>query len=350
MIVRITGLLLLLGAACTAATVGDGLVRLENAQVVVEVLPRLGGRIITLRRPGGENVIASVPALLASAVETLPQAGVEGPYLHALGHVIWIGPQRDWWTQQDANPARRDARATWPPDPYLEYGDMQVVGRSADHLSLLGPVSLVTGLRLRTEIRIAADGAVSQLIEAVNAGQRSVTWDIWANTRVRDGTAFVPYERDTRLRLEHGTFDPVAERPLPAAVRDGYLSFDTAIPAGEEGMLHTGKAFMVSTRPRIFAFSGQDLLITAAPAPGAGTVHPDHAPVEVFQCAGGDPIRALLELEFHSSCRTLAPGASMRYAVAWRVVAAGPGDRIATLRAHEPDALRLGELADAAVR
>lgn len=342
--------LLSLCALCAAETVGDGVVRLENAQVVVEVVPRLGGRITALRRPGGDNVIASVPALMASAAGTLPQPGVEGTYLHGLGHVVWIGPQRDWWTQQDANPARRDARATWPPDPFLEYGDMQVVGRGPDHLSLLGPVSPVSGLRLRSEIRIAADGAVSQLIEAVNASPRTVTWDIWPNTRVRDGTVFAPYERDTRLRLEHGTFDPVAERPLPAAVRDGYLSFNTVIAAGEEGMLHTGKAFMVSTRPRLFAFSGQDLLIVAAPAPGAGKVHPDHAPVEIFQCAGGDPIRAVLELEFHSPCRTLAPGASMRYAVAWRVVPAGPGDRIAILRAHEPDAARLGELADAVAR
>ncbi len=51
-----------------------------------------------------------------------------------------------------------------------------------------------------------------------------------------------------------------------------------------------------------------------------------------------------------SPCRTLATGASTRYAVAWRVVAAGPGDRIAIFRAHEPDAARLGELADAVVR
>jgi hypothetical protein len=342
--------LLALCAVCAAETVGDGLVRLENAQVMVEVSPRLGGRITTLRRPDGPNLLAVLPELLRTQVDALPLPASDGGFLPGNGHVVWIGPQRGWWAHQDLNPARRDAQATWPPDPWLAYGTMQVVERGDDRVVLLGPASPITGLRLRLDLRIAADGTVVQAIEATNASQRAVSWDIWPNTRVRgEATVYAPYEAQTRLRIEHSTYDPQAEMALPAAVHDGYLSFDTHLPAERTALLNTGKAFLRSTRPRLFAALGQDLLIVAAASTDPAQVHPDHTPVEIFQCIGGAPIRTVLELEFHSAYRTLEPGAAMRFAVAWRIVPLdSPGT--AGVRQHEADAVRLGKSADAALR
>lgn len=347
---RSAALLLAAVAACPAATVGDGLVRLENAAVAVEVSPALAGRIVSLKRPGGAEMLAFVQDLRRRDLATLPQAASDGAYLHSGGSVVWLGPQRAWWAGQDGNPARRDARATWPPDPWLEYAAMTVVERTADHVVLQGQASRVSGIALRTRIAIAGDGAVVQAIEAVNASARSVAWDIWPNTRARpDARVFAPFDAQTRLRLEHSTFDPAVERQLPTSVEDGYLSFETALAPAVAGRLHTGKAFIVQARPRLFAAVDGELLIMAGSAVDPAQVHPDHAPVEVFQCAGGDPVRALLELEFHAPYRTLEPGASMRTAVAWRVVPLAVADPSA-VRGHEPDAARLGQLAAAAAR
>lgn len=331
-----------------AAETGLEVVRLENARVVVEVVPRLAGRIAAIRRPDGENVLNFVPAVLNRPV---PEPTLDGGYFHCNGHVIWVGPQAGWWTQQEGNPARRADHATWPPDPWLEYGAMEVASRSADAVSLIGPVSQVTGLRLKTTVRITPDGEASQTIEAVNASQRSVAWDLWPNTRVRgDAQVYAPYPTGSRLKVEWGSSDPVAEMPLQAQVADGFLTFDTRLAPGTEGKLHLGKAFLAATDARLYAAAGRDLLIAVARTTPKGEVHPDHAPVEVFQCVGGDPLRHVLELEFHAGYRTLAPGESMRYAVAWKVVPlegeATTEARLRAIRAHEADAQALHRLVD----
>lgn len=343
--------LALLVALAWGETVGDSVVRLENGQVVVEVVPALAGRIITMRRPDGPNLLAVVPTLLQTALEALPQATPDGPFLPGNGHVVWVGPQREWWTRQDLNLPRRDGRFSWPPDPWLEYGAMRVVESDRNHVVLLGSTSLVTGLRLRTQVRIDGDGAVVQTITAENASPRTVAWDLWPNTRVRgDGVVYAPYEPGSRLRLEHNSYDPLAEGQLPSAVSGGYFSFDTALPPDRTAIMHSGKVFLAAQRPRLFAVVGRELLIAATPAVEAGQIHPDHAPVEVFQCVGGDPARAVLELEFHGPYRTLAPGATMSFAVAWGIASLGEGSGAEAVRAHEAEATRLGELAASAIR
>jgi hypothetical protein len=343
--------LALLAAGAWGETVGDGIVRLENRRVVVEVAPALAGRIVSLRRPDGPNLLAFSPALLQAGLDALPKPAADGPFLPCNGHVVWVGPQREWWSRQDADPQRRDGRATWPPDPWLEYDAMRVVERDGSHVILLGSASPVTGLRLRLQLAIGEDGSVLQVIEAENATLRTVAWDLWPNTRVRgDARVYAPYEPGSRLRLEHTTSDPEQERQLTAAVSDGYLSFDIALPPERLASLHTGKAFLASARPRLFAAVGQDLLIVAASGGDAALVHPDHAAVEVFQCIGGDPARAVLELEFHGPYRTLAPGEAMRFAVAWGIASLPGSPGAEAIRAHEGEALRLGDLAAKAVR
>lgn len=332
---RIRAALLLIVWAPIAPAAEDGalrLVRLENANFVVEVAPRLGGRIATLRRPDGENVFSFAAANRAMPESALPVAAADGAYFPCHGHVVWIGPQQDWWTQQEVNPARRAQRATWPPDPWLEYGSMEVVERTADAVRLTGSPSPISGLRLELRIRLAADGTVVEEIEAVNRSERTVSWDIWPNTRVRpDAQVFAPYDTGSRLRVEYGTSDPVAERPLPPVMRDGFLTFDTRRAPGEEDTLRVGKAFLKPSEPVLYAAAPRDLLIVAARSVAPGGVHPAHAPVEVYQCVGGDPARAVLELEFHSALTALPPGAGLRFAVGWRVLPMS-GEPLAAIR------------------
>ena len=324
-----------------AQEAGIQLVRLENARVVVELAPRLGGRLVHLGRPGGANVLAVSAATLALPESGLPRAAADGAFLPVNGSVVWFGPQSAWWTQQDVNPQRRAERAGWPPDPFLEYGEMRIAERSAAAVRLVGDPSPVTGLRLTSTVRLTADGAVVQEIEALNASDRTVAWDIWPNVRIRsDAQVFAPYDGG-RLKVAFNTAAPTTEKPLPYHVDDGYFSFATEPPAADRATLHLGKAFLAPTDSRLFALTGTDLVVIAAETPPPGTVHPEHAPVEVFRCAGGPPERSLLELEFHSPFTVLAPGSSLRFALAWKLVpvtAAPAGQEVAIIRAHEADA------------
>lgn len=346
------GALLLLAACGWAETVADGLLRLGNDRVQVALSPRLGGRIVELRRPGGANVLAADAITLAMPAADLPQPSPQGGFLPGQGHVVWFGPQRAWWAQQDAEPQRRDARATWPPDPYVEYGAMRVASASPEAVELIGRPSAVSGLEVRLRVAVAADGAVVQRIEARNAGPRTVAWDIWPNTRApADARLFAPYEAGTRLRYEHASQDPAAVRQLAVVARDGLLGFDVAAAAADPGRQYSGKLFLTARRPHLFAALAADVLIVAAPPVDPAEVHPDHAPVEVFQCLGGDPRMGVLELEFHAPYRTLAPGEGMRSAVAWLVAPLPPGgDPAQRVRALAGDAARLVDRAAEAAR
>lgn len=337
--------LLIIAALGTAADAAPVLIHLENAAVVVEVAPTLGGRIATLRRPQGENV------LLYTAPASAPTPSPEGPFLPANGHVVWIGPQSDWWTQQELNPERAKAHATWPPDPYLEYGTMTVSEQTPTSLGLRGPASPVSGIQLSTTIRLEADGAVVQTIAVTNVSTHAVSWDLWPNTRVRpDARFYAPYAAGSRLKVVFGSNNPTAEMPLPPVVADDLLSFDTTIAPGTENQLHLAKAYLPSTEPRLFAVAPHDLLAVVARAP-AGAVHPDQSPIEVFQLVGGDPVRALLELEFHSAYVTLPPGGVLRTAVAWQVSPYSgeptPAAHRRAVKEHEADVVRLRALVTA---
>lgn len=325
-----------------SADTAPALIHLENAAVVVEVAPTLGGRIATLRRPQGENVFLYTPPA------SVPTASPDGPFLPANGHVVWLGPQSDWWTHQELNPQRAKEHATWPPDPYLEYGTMTVSEQTPTSLSLRGPASPVSGIQIATTIHLEADGAVVQTIAVTNVSTHAVAWDLWPNTRVRpDARFYAPYIAGSRLKVVFGTNDPTKETPLPPVVADGLLSFDTTIAPGTENLLHVAKAYVPANEPRLYAVAPHDLLTVVARAP-VGAVHPDQSPVEVFQLVGGDPVRALLELEFHSGYTTLPPGGVLRSAVAWRVSAYSgeptPAAHRHAIRERDADVTRLREL------
>lgn len=312
-ILRLCLLVATLGAAEPVATV-----RLEAAGMVVEAVPALGGRIAVLRRAAGANVLAFDPAVLATAI---PEPRTDASWFPSLGHTVWLGPQSSWWTQQDANSARRETRATWPPDPWLEQGAMTVLERDPARLVLQGPPSPVAGMRLTLDLRIEPDGTVVQEIEARNCSTRTLAWDLWPNSRLRaESQAYAPWLPGTRLRVQYGTEDPAGELALPPLVADGFLSFDTRLPPERAGLLNSAKAFLAAERPTVYALLPADLVVAAAPGVPPGALHPEVAAVELFQCVGGDPGRGMLEVEFHSAHRSLAPGESLRHAVAWRVL------------------------------
>ena len=76
-----------------------------------------------------------------------PEASATGDDIGYLGHDVWVGPQKAWWTQQDVNRERREAKANWPPDPFLAFGKTRVIESTPTRLVLEGIESPVSGVR-----------------------------------------------------------------------------------------------------------------------------------------------------------------------------------------------------------
>ena len=290
---------------------------LDDGHLRVAIAPDLGGRVVHLSLPGRPNLL-KVGSALAEVPPPQPAAdGVDIPYM---GHVLWTGPQSGWWLDQDLNPARRGAKAPWPPDPWLAYGRNRIVERSDRALLLEGVDSPVSGLRASQSFRLSgrAPATLELGARAVNIRDRDVNRDLWFNTRLPAGSrVFVPVARpeDARLRADGDDFfaGPVAWW------EDGLYSLQAEPPPEGKGG-RRGKVFIAPSAGWIAGFNaGQLLLIQFERQPDAA-IHPEHGQVEVYQqWHHEDPESGLLELEVHAPMRSLAPGESMAAGETWTV-------------------------------
>ena len=81
---------------------GASRLRLADAGLVVEVSPRLGGRMLHLALPAAPNLLKVGDAV---AAQPDPRVDAEAGDIGYLGHQVWLGPQSHWWVHQQANPA-----------------------------------------------------------------------------------------------------------------------------------------------------------------------------------------------------------------------------------------------------
>lgn len=317
----------MMGMLGQAADPEHALVMLAAGGIELGIAPRLAGRIVLFRRPGGPNALLADPATWGPA-EQVPGLTAGWDFKPYNGHVTWVGPQRAWWMHQEFSAEKRDRKDNWPPDPWGEYAPFTVVRRTATEAVLQGPASPVTGLALRKEVRLDAGGTARLRVTATNTRATPVTWDLWSNTRV-PGTdrVFVPVDKDSAVRVEHASSTPFTQAGLADAVVDGWLTLlaDEPIPAGRSARV--AKAFVTPARGLIAAFgAGQVFVKRFTPTPAA-QVAPDQAPVEVFQMVHRDPAQNLLELEAHAPYTELPPGGTMSFEETWSLAdGAGAAD------------------------
>jgi len=286
------------------------LLLLTNDCIVVGILPRIGGRIVLLRAPEGPNVLLSDPACWSD--EPVPAADAE--FIPYNGHITWVGPQSGWWADQDVNPARREAGAAWPPDPWLIYGEYRVEKRTSTSVRLVGPDSPVCGLRMTKEVGLGEGGTVVVNVTAQNIRDRPVTWDIWSNTRLPGRCTVLTHAgAEGSCRVEQG------KTPLPYQIVAGAFTFDVTAPVPEGEASMSAKAFIDSPTGFLGAVNGDHFFVKRTGRRSRAQVHPEQAFVEVYQSVARAPDPGLLELEFHSALRTLAPGESMSFSETWQL-------------------------------
>jgi len=297
-------------------------IRLQSREAAVEITPALGGRVLAFGRIGQPNLIKIGEPVVSQPTPVVSALANDIGYL---GHDVWLGPQSGWWSDQHVNPARRDAKAVWPPDPYLAFAQTRVVARTPDRLVLEGVDSPVTGVRLLKSFAFdPADPATLEVTAlARNIREHPVARDLWFNTRTSAATrVYVPvaHARDVRI-------DAVEDQAPAWHVVDGVFAF---LPA-DGAVTRRGKAFLQPSAGWMAGFAqGQVFVIRFDHRPRAA-IHPDQGQVELYLDHGADVAAGLLEMEVHAPFRTLAPGEAMQARERWTVL---PYEGADTPQAH----------------
>lgn len=325
---RYASLALALAAAPIAGSAELPVHSLDNGTITATVTQAIGGRLLRFGLTGQPNFLLSAPGAGD------PQAPVDATSGNVgyLGHEVWIGPQSEWWTHQDVNPARAAARAPWPPDPYLSLARYTILQQGAGRIELEGPASPVNGIQLVKRYALVEGKPNSLRLEAqaVNRRQREVSRDLWFNTRVRPDTrVYVPVAARADVRIE-----PAGA--LSYTLNKGILALD--LPRQGQPA-RKGKLFAQPAAGWMAGFHGAQAFIVQFTHQPRAAIHPEQGQVELYLDA--DPARrdqGLLEMEVHAPYLRLAPGARMTASELWTILPYnGPATReghIAFLRAR----------------
>ncbi len=288
--------------------------RLSNPALSLGLVPSLGGRIVELRADGGENLLDSDPRFWK---EPYPPAGLRTPFEAWNGHTYWVGPQSAWWTQQDLDPERRRAKATWPPDPFHETARYEVREWSRTRARLESPPSQVTGLRRQLEVELVGPRRVRIRVTATNVRTSPVSWSFYSNTRVRpDGWAYVRLAPDGIKRIDSSREGSAA---YPHRLQRGFFVSPPGVRPAPAGTALTADASLRPVGAEIAYFRGHQLLLKRTEAFSEKRLHPEETLVEIYRSSGSGREAKLLELELHGPYEALGPGQSMSFEETWEV-------------------------------
>ena len=309
---------------------------LDNGTVQATVTDAIGGRLLSFALAGQPNFLKVDTA----AGDPNAKVDANADNVGYLGHEIWAGPQKQWWTHQDVHPKRAAAKAPWPPDPYLSLARYTVAAADKAGVALTSPASPVNGLQLDKRYRLVPGKPNSlQLdVSAVNRRAGQVAWDIWFNTRAHGDTRiYVPVAGRDDVRQQ-----PVAPTPemvpLTWTLADGVFSLDMP-GAGQDRSHRNGKMLIQPSAGWMAGFHGKQALVIQFTLQSRSAIHPDQGQVELYSdYLPADMTKSLLEMEVHAPYRQLSPGASMAAAELWTLLPYdGPDTRaahVAFLRRH----------------
>jgi hypothetical protein len=310
------------GIANAEPATGPQTVLLDNGVVRLKITPALGGRVLEAGLSGLPSMLKIGPAVQWQAE---PEVSADADDIAYLGHDVWVGPQSQWWAQQQQNPARRQAAANWPPDPYLSLATTTVLHRDQQRLELLGVQSPISGLRLHKHFELSAQRAdtVQLRVSARNVREQPVAWDLWFNTRVHaSARVFVPVAAASDIRQQPAPQDTAAAPTY--RLEQGLLQLAASNTAGQPRQ--RGKLLLQPSAGWIAGFDrGQMLLIRFDRQPRRN-IHPEQGQVELYL----DSEAGLLELEVHARYRHLVSGQQMWSGEQWTLLRYnGPDEALA---------------------
>ena len=302
---------------------------LDNGTVRATITEAIGGRLLSFALDGRPNFLrvdehAGDPGAPVDAT-----AGNVG----YLGHEIWAGPQKQWWSHQDVNPQRAAAHAGWPPDPYLSLAPYTLARATPLEVAVDSPASPINGLQLHKSYALVA-GKPNSLrldVSATNRRAAQAAWDIWFNTRTHaDTRVYVPVAAAADIRQEPV---PGGEQALPLTYTLAERVFSLDIPDAGPGVRpRNGKLFLQPSAGWMAGFHGGQLLIIQFPHHPRSAIHPDQGQIELYNDYHPDDLsQGLTEMEVHAPYVHLAPGQRMQANELWTLL---PYDGPATRAGH----------------
>lgn len=298
------------------SSVNGQTLELNNGEMRAVFLPGVGGRLVFLGTPGGGNILFSDSTLWNEAEsERMPVEPRPGYDFKAYnGFISWLGPQSDWWNQQDVLPEKKGD--LWPPDPYLVYGQFEVNKQSTSELVMTGPESAISGIKMIKSFRL--DGRLLHIsTSAVNVRSAPVSWDVWSNARFNAfARARVPVNKNSVLKIE--TVNNQEREILEHEISDGFFSFLPELPENNRKR-RMSKAYLYPAEGTMMVESMNYRLSITFDLIPARLIHPEQALVEVYNCVSADGTSDLLEMEHHSAYHTMAPGDTITLREVWKL-------------------------------
>lgn len=178
--------------------------KLVNPVMEATVVPSLGGRIMDLRLKGGDNVLYA-PAKMEN---------LGGWHNHG-GDKVWFAPQSLW---------------SWPPDPWIEQREHQVVSVDGPEITIQSPISEAWGLQVTRTIRIhPTEPRLIFDTKLTNHWPRTIKVSPWHVVQV-DRPSVARMELDRRAFPEDG-YIVLQENPLVPGY-DGASSTSILLTSG----------------------------------------------------------------------------------------------------------------------
>ncbi|HRR05763.1 MAG TPA: DUF4380 domain-containing protein [Victivallales bacterium] len=296
----------------------SNLLKLVNDKLILGILPNVGGHIVLLRAINGQNILKSEPELWNKQILSI---SAEKPEFYPYnGHIYWVGPQKEWWTQQEINPEKKEQKSSWPPDPFLTLGKYDIMEQTEDSVKLKSPPSPVSGLQIIKEFRIK-DNKVFLKATAINIRNSEVSWDIWSNTRFPgDAKVYVPVNDKGIVWMEFRAWTS-KNRVLPYQITDGFLNFDNVLPTKDNEHIFSSKTFITNpSKPLIAAFYNNYLFIKRTEEVfSPKDLHPEHGFIEIYKMVGNTP-DPLTELEMHGPYKILKTNESISFSEIWEII------------------------------
>jgi hypothetical protein len=234
----------------------------------------------------------------------------DGTWRNYGGDKVWPAPQGDWGKYMHQN-------RNWPPDPAIDPGHF-TLARIKDGVRLIGMPSAAFGIAITREIVLRPGSPRVQITDRFtrprSAKPNDLPIGIWAVTQTRgDETAYLPF--DLKSKTVHGGFVAINEgtpdpkfRGVNWTIGDGVLIITTkGLKRGNKVGADDTKGFVAEQDPHGVVFTERFAYV-----PG-GRYLDNGTDAQVY--ANDNP--AYLEIEAHSSGRTLKLGYSMTRTITW---------------------------------
>ena len=303
----------------SANTLNNRLVKLHNESLEIGVIPDLGGMAALLKLNGKPNVLKADETLWDKPPAPRRKFGPMTRWKAYNGHIVWLGPQSEWWTQQTKSVSRLKTKAVWPPDPYINQGHFKIIEKNDNSIIMAGPPSEFSGVELTKQIKIIGDNKILFSVKATNIRNTPVSWDLWLNTRV-DGYArcYVPLSDPTKVRFDGAETDI---QDMSSFLHDKQSNFFyiEPLPPSKGKFSRWAKAFIPADKGFMVGFTSGQAIVIRFKKHAPKQIHPQHALVEIYNYTNQNKEDALTELEYHAPYITLNAGESMETSEEWEL-------------------------------